>query len=42
MKKFIFAFVTMLALIAPKVFDQKVAYVDLDYILNNIPEYKSA
>ena len=42
MKKFIFSLFFVLAAIAPKAYSQKVAYVDLDYILANIPEYKSA
>ena len=42
MKKFIFSLFTALALIIPNAHAQKTAYVDLDYILSNIPEYKSA
>ena len=42
MKKLIFSLFAAIALIAPKAHAQKTAYVDLDYILSNIPEYKSA
>lgn len=41
MKKFFIAVITIAASFLPAA-AQKVAYVDLDYILNNIPEYKSA
>lgn len=41
MKKLFFAFILAL-LSAGNIMAQKVAYVDLDYILNNVPEYKSA
>src|SRR3954470_15416428 len=41
MKKLFFILVLALASTAGT-FAQKVAYVDLDYILNNVPEYKSA
>ncbi len=42
MKKFILSLLTVLALISSKTYAQKTAYVDLDYILANVPEYKSA
>ncbi|MEY4111397.1 MAG: hypothetical protein RLZZ46_1753 [Bacteroidota bacterium] len=44
MKKFIFAITFLvISLVAPiSVLAQKYAYVDTDYILNNIPDYKSA
>jgi outer membrane protein len=42
MKKYIFSLLAVFALITPKIYAQKTAYVDLDYILTNIPEYKSA
>lgn len=41
MKKFIFALLFIVTS-AGITMAQKVAYVDLDYILNSIPEYKSA
>lgn len=40
-KKLFFVLALSLASVATS-FAQKVAYVDLDYILNNVPEYKSA
>lgn len=41
MKNLLFAFLISLVS-AGTLFAQKTAYVDLDYILSNIPEYKSA
>ena len=41
MKKLIFAISFTLSVFT-SAFTQKVAYVDLDYILNSVPEYKSA
>lgn len=40
-KFFITIFIAFVAIL-PTTFAQKTAYVDLDYILTNIPEYKSA
>ncbi len=42
MKKIIFLLAISTFLILPNTYAQKTAYVDLDYILANIPEYKSA
>ncbi len=43
MKKIFFAFTSAFCFLASTLtFGQKTAYVDLDYILTNIPEYKSA
>ena len=41
MKKLLFILTIVLASTG-SILAQKVAYVDLDYILNNVPEYKSA
>lgn len=40
--KTLFLALTLTILSAGNIIAQKTAYVDLDYILNNIPEYKSA
>ena len=42
MKKLFFAFALIISSAGSMMAQNKIAYVDLDYILNNVPEYKSA
>ena len=42
MKKIAFALIVIMFLSFGKSFAQKYAYVDTEYILDNIPEYKDA